>query len=469
MTVFSIGYLSAQELTLADIFTDNMVMQQKSHAPVWGTAKPGAKITVVTSWDNKTYSCVTGADDRWQIFVNTPGAGGPFTLSVKGDKTILIKNLFLGEVWLASGQSNMSMPLKGNYGQPVCGSTEAILSSENRNIHFINIPVMAAYKPLDHFKAEWQVASSATAGDCSAVAWFFADMLQKYLKVPIGIIHASYGGSNIEAWMPAEACRKNSDITIPPVSDETSEWINNVPTVLYNGMINPLKGYGIKGVIWYQGECNIWNVTKYVPFFSSMADEWRSLWKEGDFPFYFAQIAPYDYTDWNFFTPEFPEISAYIREAQLKCSSVVPNCGMAVLLDVGEPHMIHPSHKKEVGERLALLALSKTYDKKGFEAQSPEFDFMETDGNKITIHFKNQFNGLTSYGMPLKEFYIAGENHVFVPAEASLDEEKGTVTVFSKLVEKPLAVRYAFKNFVKAELFGTGGLPVSSFRTDDWK
>ncbi len=460
---------SSQSLEIASIFTDNMVLQQKTQVPVWGTAKPGTKVKLTTSWNRNPYTCIAGKDSRWKVSISTPEAGGPYNLFIEGDKKITIRNVYAGEVWLASGQSNMSMPLKGYFCQPVIGSTEAIFSSEGRHIHFINIPVMAAYKALDGFKAKWTVASPETAADFSAVAWFFADFIQKHLDVPVGIINASYGGSNVEAWMTPEACRKDTAIAIPPASDETSEWINNVPTVLFNGMINPVAGYGIRGVIWYQGESNIFDVTCYASHFTSLVEGWRKIWKEGDFPFYYAQIAPYDYTEWNFFTPQYPEISAYIREAQLACSSTIPNSGMAVLLDVGEPYLIHPPRKKEAGVRLGLLALSKTYGGKGFEAESPQYDRMELDGNKAIIYFKNQFNGITSYGRPLTLFEIAGENHVFVKAGAYIDQDKGTVVVSGKLVQTPVAVRYAFKNYVQAELFGTGGLPVSSFRTDDWK
>jgi sialate O-acetylesterase len=469
ITILSTSAVVAQELTVADIFTDNMVLQRKTQVPVWGTAKPGVKIGISVSWSNVLYTATAGKDGRWKALVSTPEAGGPYMITIGTEKTITIRDVYTGEVWLASGQSNMSMPLKGYYCQPVIGSNEAILASRGRHIHFINIPVLSAYKPMEHFKAQWTVASPETAGDCTAVGWFFADFIQKHLDIPVGIINASYGGSTVEAWMSQAACQKNPGIAIPPASDETSNWLNNVPTVLFNGMINPVAGYSIRGVIWYQGESNVFNVTKYTSYFSSMVEDWRRIWNEGDFPVYYAQIAPYEYKEWNFFKPEYPEISTYIREAQLECTSVIPNSGMAVLMDVGEPYQIHPPRKKEAGERLGLLALAKTYGFKGFEAESPQFDSMRIDGDKAIIYFKNQFNGLTSYGKPLEEFEIAGDNQVFLKADVYIDDKNGSVVVSSHLVNKPVAVRYAFKNYAKAELFGTGGLPVSSFRTDRWK
>ena len=462
-------FAEAQEFKVADIFSDNMVLQQKINNPFWGWGKPGTKVTISTSWNpDKEYTGVVNSKGTWKIAVPTPAAGGPYEVTVTANKKKVFQNVFVGEVWLASGQSNMSMPLKGYYCQPVLGATEAILSSAKKQIHFINIPTLAAYKPLEHFDAGWVKASPENVAECTAVGWFFADFLQRNIDVPVGIINASYGGSNIEAWMNAEACKQFDDIPVPPLSDETSPWISNVPTVLYNGMIHPLVGYGIKGIIWYQGESNIFNVLRYAPSVAAMVSKWREAWGLGEIPFYYAQIAPYDYKEWNFFTPQWPEVSAYQREAQRQCLTLIPNSAMAVLLDVGERYLIHPRRKKEVGDRLGMLALSKTYGMKGFEAESPTFSKMEVEGNKAIIHFDNQFNGLTSYGKTLELFEISGDNKVFHKADAYIDEEKGTVVVTCKYVAEPKAVRYAFKDFVKAELFGTGGLPVSSFRTDDW-
>ena len=460
---------AAQELKVAAVFSDNMVLQQQTQTPIWGWAKKGSKVCVTTSWDDKTYETVADEVGKWKLGIATPSAGGPYSITVSASETVKLQNVYIGEVWLASGQSNMSMRLKGYKHQPVIGSTEAILQSKGKKIHFINIPELAAYKPLDDIKnAKWEVASLATTGECSAVCWFFADLLNRQLDVPVGIINASYGGSNVEAWMSEVACKEFKDIAVSPESDETSPWIGNVATLLYNGMIHPVEGYGIKGMLWYQGESNIFNVPRYAPSVAAMVKDWRVKWNRGDFPFYFVQIAPYDYKEWNFFTPQWPEISAFQREAQMKTQSLVPNSAMAVTLDIGAEFQIHSPHKKEVGQRLALLALAKTYGMNGFECESPEYERMEVKENKAIIHFSKQFMGLTSYGKELTLFEIAGENKVFVKADAYIDEEKGTVVVSSKLVKEPKAVRYAFKDYVSAELFGTGGLPVSSFRTDDW-
>ena len=462
--------VKGQEFKVADIFSDNMVLQQRTRTPVWGWAKSGRKISVKTSWNNRTFSTSTDKQGKWQISVPTPDAGGPYQITIEAGTNFTLKNVWIGEVWLASGQSNMSMPLKGYNCEPVLGSTEAILNSRGKNIHFVNVPIIGAYKPLNGFSSKWVEASPLTVSECSAVGWFFADFLNKNMGIPIGIINSSYGGSIVEAWMTPEACGKFTDIKIPESSDRTGE-VNNVPTVLFNGMINPIAGYAIKGMIWYQGESNILNVSQYADHVAAMISGWRKMWGLGEFPFYYVQIAPYDYKLWNNFsplTPQRPEMAPYFREEQMKIMSLVPNSAMAVLMDIGESQSIHPLFKKEVGERLGMLALNKTYGINGFESESPEYERMEIEGNKVIIHFFKQFGGLTSYGKPLELFEIAGENHVFYKAEASLDEEKGIIVVSSKLVNIPKAVRYAFKNDVKGELFGTGGLPVSSFRTDNW-
>jgi len=461
--------LKAQTVKVADIFSSHMVLQQQCSTPIWGTAPAGTIVYVSSSWDAEARQGVADKNGKWRVMLETPKAGGPYTITVGGDKETVFEDVLIGEVWLASGQSNMSMLLKGYSSQPVYGATEAILESRNKPIRFINVPLMAAYKPLAGIESGWTVASPQTTADCIAVGWFFADFLLRNMDVPIGIINASYGGSNIEAWMSPEACSGFKDIVVPPIGEETSPYINNVPTVLYNGMLNPVVGYGIKGVIWYQGESNVFNVPRYAPSMAAMVNSWRKKWDCGEFAFYYAQIAPYDYKAWNFFTPQWPEISAYLREAQTKSLDLIPNSGMAVLMDLGDKTYIHPPRKKEVGERLGMLALAKTYGVTGFEYESPLYSHMEIKEGKAVIHFKNLYNGLTSYGQPLDLFEIAGENRVFHKADAYIDESLSAVVVSSRFVSEPKAVRYAFRDFVIGDLFGVCGLPVPSFRTDNWE
>lgn len=460
----------ASDLKIASVFTDHMVLQRNSKVAVWGSAKPGDKVTVSTSWGAGTKTTKVNADGRWRVEIPTSDNRNAqsLTVSSNGEK-VKFNDILFGEVWLLGGQSNMSMPLSGYNNQPVENSTESILASGKRKIRFITVPNLASYRPLDYIETQgWTVASPATAGECSAVGWFFAETLEDALDVPIGLINVSFSGSNLESWMSPEACAKFPNLSVPPLSDETSPWIGNVATLLYNGMMHPVIGYGIAGMLFYQGESNIFDVPAYSPMLAATVSDLRDKWGKGNWPFYITQIAPYDYSEWNFFTPQWPEISAYMREAQLKSSNEIPNSGLAVTLDVGEDYIIHPPKKKPVGQRLAMLALTKDYGFNGFEFQSPEYDHMEVKDGKAILHFKNVHKGITSYGKKLQQFEIAGDNHIFVKADASINDGDGTVIVSSRLVSDPKAVRYAFRDYTKAELFGTGGHPISSFRTDNW-
>jgi sialate O-acetylesterase len=251
-----------------------------------------------------------------------------------------------------------------------------------------------------------------------------------------------------------------------PEAGDSIKVPNRTPTALFNGMLNPVIGYGIKGAIWYQGETNYKEPDNYPFLFSTMVKEWRTLWKIGNFPFYYAQIAPFDYFSLDAKTPEKWVSSAYIREAQLKSMDSIPNSGMAVLMDIGEEKSIHPAQKEVGGKRLAYWALARTYDIQGFGYASPSFKTIEIKDSCAVVSFNNIPNGLTSFGKELKCFEIAGADQKFFPAKAVLGAK--SVTVSAPEVKNPVAVRYAFKDFVTGDLFSTEGLPVSSFRSDNW-
>lgn len=454
------------QLKLPALFSDHMVLQQNIKAPIWGWGDPNAEVQLTTSWDDKKYSVKTNRKGEWRLMVNTPSTGGPFRLTlVQNNQKLLVEDVLIGEVWLCSGQSNMEMPLKGFPGQPVLGGNESIVRSSNDHIRLITIPRDSKTEPNKDFEGQWQPAAPEVASDFSATAWYFGNLLEQVLDVPVGLIHVSYGGSNVEAWMSAEMLKDFDDIEVPKRQKDIGEP-NRTATALYNGMLAPVIGYGIKGAIWYQGESNYDRPFQYLDLFKTMVAQWRNQWGLGEFPFYFAQIAPFDY---SVFTPDTvveKYNSAYLRESQLKASHEIPNSGMAVLLDIGEKHSIHPKHKKVGGQRLAYLALAKTYGIKGFEFQSPEFNAMEVKGSSLILSFNNVPNGLTSSVKNISGFEIAAQDKVFYPAKAYL--RRKSVILSSPRVEKPVAVRYLFKDYVEAEIFSTGGLPLSSFRTDNW-
>ncbi|WP_304199135.1 sialate O-acetylesterase [Flavobacterium alvei] len=452
---------------LPALFSDNMMLQQKSDAPIWGWAEKNSNIVIKTSWDSKTYKLKADNSGKWKTELQTPSFGGPFTIEVsEGTEKVVIKNVLIGEVWLCSGQSNMEMPLKGFPGQPVRNGNEIILRSSNKNIRLITVPRAAVLEPKDDFEGKWEEASPKTTANFSSTAWYFGLLLQEVLQVPVGLIHVSYGGSSMEAWMNQEMLKDFASAKIPTTKEDLAKDPNRVPTTLFNGMLSPVIGYGIKGCIWYQGESNYERASEYTALMQKMVSSWRAMWKQGDFPFYFCQIAPFNYA--SFHPKDYLEKynSAYLREAQFKAFKEIPNAGMAVLMDVGEENNIHPTDKEKGGNRLAFQALSKTYGVEGFEFESPKFKAMEIKDNSVTVSFDDVPNGITSYGKEVTGFEIAGEDKVFYPAKAEV--RRKSVVLTSDKVMKPVAVRYLWKDFAKAELFSNGGLPMSSFRTDEW-
>ena len=454
-------------IKLPALFSDNMMLQQESNAPVWGWADKNQEIKIQTSWDAKTYDVKADKEGKWKIALQTPAAGGPYEISVSdGKETKTIKNILIGEVWLCSGQSNMEMPLKGFPGQPVRNGNEAIVHSNNKQIRFITIPRATVLTPNEDFQGQWYTAGPLTTGNFSATAWYFGSVLQEVLQVPVGMIVVSYGGSSMEAWMNQEMLKDFKETKIPTKKEDLAKDPNRVATTLFNGMLSPVIGYGIKGCIWYQGESNYERAGQYAALTKKMVSSWRALWGQGEFPFYNLQIAPFNYAQFHPKDNKEEFNSAYLREAQLKASKEIPNSGMAVLMDIGEENNIHPDNKQAGGNRLAYLALTKTYGLSGFEFESPEFSAMEIKGSVVTVAFDKAPNGVTAYGKEVTGFEIAGENKVFYPAKAEL--RRKSVLLSSPQVEKPVAVRYLFKDFAPAQIFSTGGLPLSSFRTDNW-
>ncbi len=465
VTLFFLHARGNAEIKLPSVFTDNMVLQQKTSVAIWGWAGSKANVTVKTSWNKKTYDCKADKDGKWKVMIETSEAGGPYNLTVSDGTDLTLNNILLGEIWLCTGQSNMEMPMKGFLGQPIVNSNMDIVKSSNKQIRLLTVPRSSQTEPQDNFEGGWVTATPENVAEFSATGYYFGRLLQDMLQVPVGLINVSYGGSCIQAWMSKDTSVPFEDKKVPEAGDEIPVK-NRTPTVLFNGMLNPVIGYTVKGCIWYQGETNYIEPDAYEELLPTMVKEWRTLWGQGDFPFYYAQIAPFDY---SVFTPtEFHEKynSAYLRDAQRKAEAKIPNSGMAVLMDIGEETSIHPMHKKPGGERLALWALADTYGMKGFGYKSPTYNGMQIDGSNVVVSFNNIDYGLTSFGKEIKGFEIAGEDKHFYPATVYL--RRKSVVLSSPNVSKPVAVRYAFKDFIIGDLFGGDGLPVSSFRTDNW-
>ncbi|MDD4426754.1 MAG: sialate O-acetylesterase, partial [Mariniphaga sp.] len=309
---------------------------------------------------------------------------------------------------------------------------------------------------LNDFSGEWLECIPEHVADFSAAAYFFGEMIREALDVPVGLICSSWGGTLIQPWISESGLEPFPWVKLPE-KNSTQEFSQQVPTVLFNAMIAPMAGYAIRGGLWYQGESNRNEPEQYEKMMAGLAKNWRAEWNIGDFPFYYVQIAPYYYGSGN---------SAFLREAQLKASTAIPNFGMACAMDAGEENCIHPANKKVIGERLAYLALANTYGQRGIEYSGPVLRDMKVEGSVVKLTFDHAKNGLTTFGNELKNFYVAGENKKFIQATAYITNQG--ITLFSPAVEKPVAVRYAFKDFVVGELYNNEGLPASSFRTDDW-
>lgn len=656
--IFSMTVVNALEVP--SFFADHMVLQQRSEALFWGHAKPNSQVRIKASWGEQGVFQVNG-EGKWKGLIQTPEAGGPYNIIIQsGDIEKTLKDVLIGEVWLCSGQSNMEMPLEGwPPNDTIMHSEKTIHEADNPEIRVFTVSKAISTIPEEQCKGTWEVSTPENAGSFSATAYFFGHKLHQELNVPIGLIHSSWGGTPVEAWIskqqlqafeefrpvlkniqngqskinelnawlaqkPVVEVKEKEDkpwqglnfgdenisdkafddqnwpsmelpqlwestsmgnfdgviwfrkaITVPeewkekdlmlelgPIDDmditywnghqigdhqKTGHWQTkrkykipadlvhegqhviairvidhqggggifgdpnemvvypadnsndpislsgewkylpvaeynneqfhvfdiasmeyfdrpklpisidqNTPSLLYNAMIHPLVPYRIKGVIWYQGESNTGNPEQYDYLFPGLIEDWRDQWKQGDFPFYYVQIAPYDY--------EPVTRSQRLREAQLKTLKV-DNTGMAVTLDIGNPDNIHPANKTAVGERLARWALAKTYGKEIIYS-GPIYNGMKIDNGNIVLNFKYPGSGLMTPDDKLRHFMIAGQDREFHPAEATIKADQ--VVVSSKSVDAPVAVRYAWDNTSDASLFNTEGLPASSFRTDDW-
>lgn len=462
LILWSVSSVFAQ-VVLPTFISDNMVLQQQTEVPLWGKAKPGTTVTLSCSWDNSKYEAKTSAEGKWKQNVKTPKAGGPYTIIINDQK---IKNVLIGEVWICSGQSNMQWALRDTDN----GFREAA-SANNPNIRIFYAARQLGDVPQFDCYGKWEESTPKSVIDFSAVAYFFGKELNKELgDTPIGLIHTSWGGSSAQAWVKDEILRADTlyDCYYEREKQNADNaavgnlTINQVsPSRLYNAMIHPFIPYAIKGVIWYQGESNAslcpGDPKRYETLFPTLIKSWREEWNQGDFPFYYVQIAPFQ---WGL-----SRTGAMVRDAQRK-SLYVKNTGMAVTMDIGNPYDIHPRNKKDVGHRLALWTLAKDYGKKGIVYSGPLYKKMEVKGKKAIISFQYTGSGLMSKGGDPTHFEIAGDDKVFYKADAVIEGK--TVVVTSDKVKKPAAVRYAFYNIDEPNVFNKEGLPASSFRTDDW-
>lgn len=426
---------------LPALFSNDLVLQQNTAAPIWGWADPNEKVTI--RLDDKTIDTQAGADGRWKAVLPATPAGGPHKMVVKGgDKEIAVEGVLFGEVWLASGQSNMHWTLTPKHG--VTGAEKHLAAANDPWVRQFTVAKRGAAKPADDTAGVWRAATRdnllADEGNgASAVAYFFAKYLREKLDVPVGVINASVGGTPIEAWSP------NGN--------------------LYNGMIHPSAPYAIRGAIWYQGESNCFGPVgaRYTDMQRAMVEAWRKLWGNENLSFYYVQLAPFIYTN-----PKRPQITKQTLpefwEAQT-AALAVPRCGMVVVNDItGNVRDIHPRNKVDVGNRLALWALAKDYGRQDLVYSGPLYKEMKVEGKKIRVAFDHAGSGLATLdGKAPSHLEIAGDDRRFQPATGTIDGQ--TLLVESDKVDRPVAVRYAWVEDALPNLTNKEGLPASPFRT----
>ena len=454
------------KVTLPAIFSDNMVLQQNAQVNVWGKATPGEKVTVKASWADKAVTAKAAANGKWTLKLKTPDAMTNQSITVSGENTITINNVLIGEVWLCTGQSNMEFPVSRHpdvkWKTGMLNETEEMKDADYPEIRLFHVEhQLAPGGEVDDCEGQWLVCNPKNLYDFSAVGFVFGRKLHKELKMPVGLIQSTWGGTHAESWTKLDIMKKDplyadvlKDFALEGVKQEKNYC--KVPATLWNGMIHPILGYTVKGNIWYQGESNSVRADKYRQVFTNMINSWRKEWKQLDMPFYFVQIAP------QYGQP------ATIREAQLKTwQSGLKNVGMAVITDVGDSLDIHPRNKTVTGERLAAWALAKQYGK-DVTYSGPLFKAMKIEGNKAVLSFDYVGEGLmTPDNEPVKGFIIAGADRRFYPATAVIKGDK--LEVSAPQVTEPVAVRYAYCNFFRVNLYNKEGFPATPFRTDTWQ
>ena len=496
---------ASADVRLPAIVGDNMILQQRMGAPIWGWADPGETVTVAGSW-GKQASATAGGNGKWKVFLDTPSYGGPYTLTIKGENEITINNVVIGEVWLCAGQSNMGWRLSATF-----EGVEDGASANYPDIRIFRSERAHHHVPQEDVIAKWTPCTPETAATCSAVSFYFARKLHQELGIPVGVVLQPYAGTPIEGWMPKEiqmgdprtrTIVEETDAESADYDLETAKkqleraleswkkggrrreprlrtpgnWGHQYPGNIFNGMIYPVRPYGIRGAIWYQGERNAKDVAQaanYVNQLPLLIDYYRSSWHEmsegnvaGDFPFYFVQLPAWMAAQTEPVEDDAPW--AVSREMMRLVARSVPNTGVAVAVDTGDDILLHPKDKKPIGLRLAYLALKKTYGK-DFVEYGPFYKSYHIEGDKIVLKFDSIGSGLMKGKEgALDSFAIAGKDRNFVWANAAIKND--SVVVSAKGIQAPVAVRYAWAMNPSRRnlLYNKEGIPASPFRTDDW-
>ena len=451
-------------IVLPKVLGSNMVLQQNSEVNLWGKADANKKVTIIVSWQKGKIQTVADGDGKWAVKVATPAASwDKHTITISDGEAVTLEDILIGDVWVTSGQSNMEMPVKGWNGQPVENANEYIYSAAKYadKIRLFTVQKARSYNAdkEDCEGGEWQKASPASVANMSAVGYLFAYNLIDCVNIPIGVITSNWGGTRIESWMPMSALKE----ILTPEQLEAKHNTSIKPTELYCAMIAPIRNFTARGFLWYQGCSNLHDESHYDVMMARMVKQWREDWgdKDNSMPFYYAMIAPHSYGNSRGF--DYPEFV----ECQLRALEQIPNSAMAGNTDAADEFCIHPAKKNEIAQRMAAFALRDVYGQGGVDVIAPTYASHRVDGSNIFVKFNNTGAGLCpGSGKPIAGFEIAGADKVFHAAEARL--EGNEVKVWSNAVKEPVAVRYAFRNYIPCNFMNIMGQPVVPFRTDNW-
>ena len=464
------------KVRLHHLVSDNMVIQQQTDVRLWGWAKPGRRVVATTSWSDQRAEAKADRQGRWLLTVQSPQASyTPLSVTFDdGDGAVTIRNVLAGEVWVCAGQSNMEMPVKGFGNCPVQNyNQEVIHAAGARQVRSAKIPSIMRMTPQEDADTHWRECSPQTVGDFSATGYFFAKLVNRALDIPVGLIEANKGGTRVESWLTKENLERYTQEPTDSMGivNHKKEWDYHRAMLWGNGTFSPIVNYTVRGILFYQGCSNVGDPgNQYSERLKLLVDQWRSQFRLGDIPFYFVQIAPFvsgnaDGT-WN----------AELQEQQYKASKAIANSGLVCTNDCVLPYegeQIHPSQKQKVGERLAYLALNKTYGMKTIVCDSPSFRDMLVKSDTVMIHLDNECGAISRFS-DMVGFEVAGADHVFHPARAKHFWQPGggywdeCIVVTSDAVKQPVAVRYCFRNWLLGNVANAGGLPLFPFRSDNW-
>ena len=468
MAALFVSLTAFAKLELRQPCSDGMVLQQQTAALIWGKADPNVRVTVAPSWLRHKYTARADAEGFWKVTVQTPAASyEPRTVTVtSGRERLVIHDVLIGEVWFASGQSNMEMPIRGFYGCPVEGAADVITAAPMRDrVRMFKVPRTRSYEPVAEIEGEWWRADATTVSEMSATGYFFARKLNEALDVPVGILFSAYGGSKVESWLPREVVETYPDMPTDSAAVEALPYEYYSPYMMYNAMVVPVKGYTVKGFIWYQGCSNVGADATYSERLQKMVEVWRADWGDTDarLPFYQVEIAPYRYGD----GPE----GALLRQAQHDAAKRMPNGGIVVTNDLVYPFeidQIHPARKREVGERLAYLALHRDYGFERVAGQSPEAvrAFLAegpfAQPGTVFVELAACPDGLDR-SIEIEGLEIAGADGVFYPVR-EIRMFGNVMQVRSAAVPVPQTVRYGWGSFKPGNLHAVSGLPLAPFQ-----